>query len=132
MPLSRICLVALVAIMAPGCTISPPPPPKPTGDYRPVNRLPQVPHDTAIPRVFDMDYRGDLEGALAEISKHQPQIRIDPPQGERQPVEIMISVRQVTLEHALQLLARQARGIAEIVHRPDSLNKTDSILIRYR
>jgi len=128
----KFLFMAFSAFVAAGCAISPPPPPKPEGDYRPVNRLSQVPLNTSIPRVFDFDYSGSLEGALLEIQRHQPQVRIEPSQGQSNAVNVKISARQVTLENALQLIAREARGIAEIVHRPDSINRTDSVFIRYR
>jgi len=124
--------MALAVALTTGCTISPPPPPQPEGDYRPVNKLSNVPLNTSIPRVFDLDYSGSLEGALVAIRKHQPQVRIEPSEGERKVVNITISARQVTLENALQLLARETKGIAEIVHRPDAVNKIDTILIRYK
>jgi len=124
--------IALATVIAAGCTISPPPPPKAEGNYRPINRLSNVPLNTSIPRVFDLDYSGSLEGALVAIRKQQPQMRIEPSEGERKVVNVKISARQVTLENALQLLARETKGVAEIVHRPDAVNKIDTILIRYK
>jgi len=124
--------IALAAAVAAGCTISPPPPPKAEGDYRPINRLSNVPLNTSIPRVFDLDYSGSLEGALVAIRKQQPQVRIEPSEGERKVVNIKIAARQVTLENALQLLARETKGVAEIIHRPDAGNKIDTVLVRYK
>lgn len=125
-----LCLLLAVALT--GCAVSPPPPPSVQGEYRPVNRLSDVPFNSSIPRVFDFDYRGSLEGALLEVRKHQPQMRIEPSEGTRKMVNIRISARQVTLENALQLIAREAKGTAEIVHRPDSVNKIDGVFIRYK
>lgn len=122
---------AIIVSLA-GCAVSPPAPPKVNGEYRPVNQLSDLPFNSSIPRVFDFDYEGSLEGALIEIRKHQPQMRIEPSEGKRKVINIKISARQVTLENALQLVAREAKGVAEVVHRPDSVNKIDSILIRYK
>lgn len=100
----------LAACALPGCVGSPPKPPLPKGDYRPINDAPQARDD-----VFDFTYAGDILGVLPALKVAVPQISVMSAVGVAKPLPVRLDLRGVRLEDALRAIGAQGRDVIDVV-----------------
>lgn len=122
----------MLAIVLSACSLTPPPPPAVSGEYRPVNRPDTKSPEHLKPRIFDFKYRGDLQGALQALALLQPQLTVLPPSGTIQRnILIDVDLRQVPLEKALKKLGENGKNNYEVVYKHDPATQRDFAYIRY-
>lgn len=102
--------ILVVCLTIAGCSGSPPKPPVPDGDYRPVNR-PVVLHQD----VFDFRYKGDILGALPALKRVVPNLEILPVVGQPTAVPVQINLHATTLEGALRAIGEKGGDNADVV-----------------
>lgn len=122
-----------VAILA-GCAGSPPKPPIPEGDYRPIN-VPryQKQATTAPSAVFDFAYDGDITGALPALKLVAPELQVMPDQGKPWPVHVSVNLKATTLENALRTVGEQGKNLADVVWTTSKHGKdSGKVFIRFR
>ncbi|MDR2031368.1 MAG: hypothetical protein LBP86_03720 [Azoarcus sp.] len=101
--------VLAVACILAGCANSPPKPPLPKGDYRPINQA------KPAQAVFDFAYEGDILGALPALRHLAPEITVLPASGRATPISIHVDLRGARLEDALRAIGAQGNGVADVV-----------------
>ena len=118
----------LTACLLAGCAGSPPKPPMPEGDYRPINR----PTAPAKKDVFDFTYEGDILGALPALKEVAPQINVMPALGKPAPLPVRLRLRETTLESALRTIGEQGGDVADVVWNTTRHEGGNQVFIRFR
>ncbi|MDR3299971.1 MAG: hypothetical protein LBU43_08215 [Candidatus Accumulibacter sp.] len=107
------CAIAVLTLclLAAACTGTPPKPPLPEGEYRPINLRAAPAHR----EVFDFVYEGDILGALPALKAVAPQIQVMPTLGQAIPLPVKLDLRGARLEDALRAIGMEGRGLADVV-----------------
>lgn len=121
----------LTVILLAGCAGSPPKPPEPKGEYRPVNRS-EAPSNKAIPVVFDYSFEGDIINALPALRASQPNLIVAAPHGKPTPLLVRVNLRATTLENALRAIGEQGGDVADVVWNTSNQKSVNEVFIRYR
>lgn len=124
----RYMIGVLTACLLAGCAGSPPKPPMPEGDYRPINR----PAAPARQGAFDFSYEGDILGALPALKHVAPQIDVMPTLGKPSPLPVRVSQRGTTLEDALRAIGEQGGDVADVVLNTTRHQGGNQVFIRFR
>lgn len=111
-----------------GCAGSPPKPPMPEGEYRPINR----PAAPARQDVFDFTYEGDILGALPALKEVAPQINVMPSLGKPSPLPVRVRLRATTLQNALRAIGEQGGDVADVVLNTTQHQGGNHVYIRFR
>lgn len=115
-----------------GCA-SPTPPPKPVGEYRPVNASPKSPSANG-PKIFDFHFEGDIVAALDALHTIQPQLNVMPPMeagAKVVPIPVKVHLSKVDLETALQAIGGQGGDAAEVVLTTTGNPDTNKVFIKF-
>jgi len=120
-------LISTICFLA-GCAGSPPKPPLPTGEYRPIN----IPSTPVRLDVFNFSYEGDILGALPALKEVAPQINVMPPLGQASPLPVRLNLFGVALEDALRAIGEQGGGIADVVWNTTRHQSSNQVFIRFR
>ena len=133
MPIMKLALPTIGGIIfLSACSLTPPPPPAVSGEYRPVNRPDTKSPEHLTPRIFDFKYRGNLQGSLQALTLLQPPLTILPPSGTSQhDILIDVDLRQVSLEKALKKLGENGQDKYEVIFKSDPATQRDFAYIRY-
>jgi hypothetical protein len=110
-----------------GCAGSPPQPPLPAGEYRPIN----IPAAPALRDVFEFVYAGDILGALPALAKVAP-IKVMPTLGKATPLPVRLDLQGVRLEQALRAIGAQGGGVADVVWHATLNRGGNQVFIRFR
>jgi hypothetical protein len=124
----RYMLGVLTVCLLAGCAGSPPKPPMPEGDYRPINR----PAAPAPQGVFDFHYEGDILGALPALKRVAPQINVMPTLGKPSPLPVRVNLRGATLEDALRAIGEQGGDVADVVLNTTRHQGGNHVFVRFR
>ncbi len=124
----RYMLGVLAVCLLAGCAGSPPKPPLPEGDYRPINR-PAAPVKSDV---FDFIYEGDILGALPALKNGAPQINVMPSLGQATPLPVRLNLYGVRLEDALRAIGVQGAGVADVVWNTTRHQGGNQVFIRFR
>jgi hypothetical protein len=124
----RSFIAALVACVLAGCAMSPPKPPQPQGEYRPVN----LPAAASQSPSFEFSYEGDVLAALPALKEVAPDLTVLPPQGPATSVFVKVHLRTPDLEAALRSIAEQGRGMFEIVWTTSRAPGINRVFVRFR
>lgn len=109
-------IILLTVICLSGCAGSPPEPPQPEGEYRPVNITKTKTDKTAKKTgTFNFRFDGDIADALEALAAQQPQLEALPPQGQTTPVPVHIDLIATDLPNALKVIGEQGGGLADVV-----------------
>lgn len=133
----RYTIGVLTVCLLAGCSGTPPKPPLPQGDYRPVN-APPIAKKATIQRPdwqaghFDFIYEGDITGALPALKEQAPEIKVMPTVGKAIPVPVRISLHGATLEAALRAIGEQGVQAAELVWNTTRNKGSNQVFIRFR
>jgi len=113
----------IISTLLAGCSGSPPKPPMPSGDYRPVNSpvnrstTQQISKEVfASKEVFDFAYDGDILGALPALKSVVPQINVVPSLGTPTPLPVRVRLRNATLSSALHAISIQGGDVADVAY----------------
>ena len=118
----------LAACLLAGCAGSPPKPPSPEGDYRPINK----PATSTPQGVLDFYYEGDILGVLPALKRVAPQINVMPMLGNPSPLPVRVSLRGATIEDALRAIGEQAGGVADVVLNSTRHQGVKHVFLRFR
>jgi len=116
-------VLCLTLFLLAGCSGSPPKPPMPEGDYRPINNTqrdfrarekarPQTTHHRQ--ENFDFFYEGDISGALSALKAVVPEIVVVPPMGKPVPIPVRVRLYKTTLEKAIHSISLQGGEHADV------------------
>lgn len=122
----RLVVGVLIASFLVGCAGSPPKPPAPEGDYRPINRVMTPKHG-----VINFVYEGDISGVLSAMKDAGFSFTALPPVGNPQPKTIRIHLRETTLEKTLKSIGEQCGDVAEIVWKATPDAGSNEIFVRF-
>jgi hypothetical protein len=124
----RYIIGAIAISVLAGCAGSPPKPPAPDGEYRPINIQNQAPRK----ETFDFSYEGDILGVLTALSTVAPQVKVLPHVGKPIPLQIRLNMKATSVEKALQAIANQSGQRAEIVSSATHTQSTNQVFIRFK
>jgi len=119
---------SLTLLFLTGCAGSPPKPPLPTGEYRPIN----VPAAPVQQNVFNFSYEGDILGALPALKEVAPHIDVMPTLGQASPLPVRLKLSGVSLEDALRAIGAQGGGVADVVWTTNRHHSSHQVFIRFR
>lgn len=125
-----ISFIALIFLLG-GCSGSPPKPPEPKGEYRPVNKLPRI-DNSKNEGLFRFKYEGDLSGTLAALHEVKPALKILAPVGKVRPVAISVNVANADIEAALTAIAEQCGDAANVIYQTRRDPEMHQAYIEYR
>jgi len=124
----RYILLIFTFCLLAGCAGSPPKPPLPTGEYRPIN----IPAEPVRLDVFNFSYEGDILGVLPALKEVAPQITIMPSLGQASPLPVRLNLFGVGLEDVLHAIGEQGGGIADVVWNTTRHQGGNQVFIRFR
>jgi len=124
----RYTIGVLTVCLLAGCAGSPPKPPMPEGEYRPINR----PAAPVKKDSFDFTYEGDILGALPALREVAPQINVMPSLGKPSPLPVRLKLRGTTLENALRAIGEQGGDVADVVWNTTRHQGGNQVFIRFR
>jgi hypothetical protein len=123
----RYMLGVVAACLLVGCAGSPPKPPLPEGEYRPIN----IPTAPARLKVFNFVYDGDITGVLPALKTVAPLINVMPTLGQATPLPVRLNLQGVRLEDALRAIGAQSGGIADVVWNITRHQGGNQVFIRF-
>lgn len=124
----RYMLGVVATCLLVGCAGSPPKPPLPEGEYRPIN----IPAAPAKLDVFNFAYEGDILGVLPALKTVAPQLNVMPTLGQATPLPVRLNLQGVRLEQALRAIGAQGGGVADVVWNTTRHQGGNQVFIRFR
>lgn len=107
-------ILSALALAVAGCAGAPPAPPKPEGEFRPINRVEEFAPKTGQ---IDFVYEGDVSGVPAALARQAAVAQVLPPIGRATPSPIRID--------------DQGAGAFEVVFRPGRAPGIAQTFVRY-
>ena len=121
-------ILSALALAVAGCAGAPPAPPKPEGEFRPINRVEEFAPKTGQ---IDFVYEGDVSGVPAALARQAAVAQVLPPIGRATPTPIRIDVRGGSVEFILKAINDQGSGAFEVVFRPGRAPGIAQTFVRY-